>query len=84
MKASLVGAVAAISLIGAGSALAAPPAEANPSCVGRISVFLAQNQIRDDASHQVKATWPGPPGEVYSHIAREHEGSTVAQCRAEP
>ena len=82
MKAWLAGAVAAISLFPAGSALAAPPAQANPSCVGTLASFFAQQQLQDEAAHAVKLL-PGPPGETVSHVAREHEGATPAECLAE-
>ena len=85
MRAWLAGAVATISLIGAGSALAAPPAQANPSCVGRLASFFAQQQLQDETAHAIKAApeLPGPPGQTVSHVAREHQGTTVAQCLAE-
>ena len=81
-KASLVGAVAAISLIGASSGLAAPPAGADASCVGRLASFFAQQQLQDETAHAVKLL-PGPPGATVSHVAREHEGETPAECLAE-
>ena len=82
MKAWLAGAVATISLIGAGSALAVPPAQSNASCVGRLASFFAHQQLQDETAHGVKANpeLPGPPGRTVSHVAREHQGTTVEEC----
>ena len=82
MKAWLAGAVATISLIGAGSALAAPPPQANPSCVGTLASFFAKQGLQDETAHAVKLL-PGPPGATVSHVAREHEGETPTECLAE-
>ena len=72
----------AISLIGAGSALAVPPPQANPSCVGTLASFFAQQGLQDETAHAVKLL-PGPSGATVSHVAREHQGETPVQCLAE-
>ena len=81
MKAWLAAAVATISLIGAGSALAVPPMQSNASCVGRLASFFAQQQLQDETAHAVKLL-PGLPGATVSHVARENQGTTVAACLA--
>ncbi len=84
MKVSLVGVIAALSLIGAGSALGqVPPEHANASCQGRLTVDVAHVQFRDEISHEVKEFSGEPPGKFFSHFAREHEGTTVEECLEE-